>query len=98
MQDASARGWSIGSKDPRAKNDSYPRSRIRKMPRTFRLKIRPGRAVLTATSDSEREPAASAAAGDEVVVSEKAAAFLIRQHAVDIVESSSLLRTPRSNL
>jgi len=56
------------------------------MPRTFRLKMRPGRAMFTATSDPEREPAASAAAGDEVVVSEQAAAFLIRQSAADIVE------------
>lgn len=42
--------------------------------------------MLTFTSDPEREPATSAAAGDEVVVSEKAAAFLIRQRAADIVE------------
>ncbi len=56
------------------------------MPRTLRLKIRPGRAMLTATSEPEREPATSAAAGDEVVVSERAAAFLIRQRAAEIVE------------
>jgi len=42
--------------------------------------------MLTATSEPEREPATSAAAGDEVVVSERAAAFLIRQRAAEIVE------------
>jgi hypothetical protein len=52
----------------------------------FRLRMRPGNAMLTATSDVERQPATSAGAGDEVVVSEKAAAFLIRQRAADIVE------------
>lgn len=42
--------------------------------------------MLTASSDPEREPATSAGAGDEVVVSEEAAAFLIRQRAAEIVE------------
>jgi hypothetical protein len=42
--------------------------------------------MLTATADPEREPATSAGAGEEVVVSEKAAAFLVRQRAADIVE------------
>jgi hypothetical protein len=52
----------------------------------FRLRLRPGRAVLTASSDPEREPPVAGSAGDEVVVSEKAAAFLVRQGAADIVE------------
>ena len=48
--------------------------------------MRPGRALLTATSDPERKPPTSAGAGDEVVVSEETAAFLVRQRAVEIVE------------
>jgi hypothetical protein len=54
--------------------------------RIFRLRMRPGRAVLSVSSDPEREPATSAGAGEEVVVSEETAAFLIRQRAADIVE------------
>jgi hypothetical protein len=42
--------------------------------------------MLTATDDPEREPATSAGAGEEVVVSEETAAFLVRQRAADIVE------------
>ncbi|HEX5583981.1 hypothetical protein [Gaiella sp.] len=56
------------------------------MPRRFRLRMRPGRAMLAATSDPRREPAAAADGGDEVVVSEHTAAFLVRQRAADIVE------------
>lgn len=48
--------------------------------------MRPGRAVLSVSSDPEREPATSAGAGEEVVVSEETAAFLIRQRAADVVE------------
>jgi hypothetical protein len=42
--------------------------------------------VFSASSDPVLEPATSAGAGDEVVVSEEAAAFLVRQRAADIVE------------
>lgn len=42
--------------------------------------------MLTATSDPEREPATSAGAGEEVIVSEQTAAFLVRGRAAEIVE------------
>jgi hypothetical protein len=48
--------------------------------------MRRGRAMLTASSDPEREPSTSAGAGDEVLVSEETAAFLVRQRAADIIE------------
>lgn len=54
--------------------------------RMFRLRMRHGRAMLTGSSDPEREPGISAGAGDEVVVTEETAAFLVRQRAADIVE------------
>lgn len=56
------------------------------MPRMFRLRMRPGSAMLTAISGPEREPGTSAVARDEIVVSEEVAAFLIRQRAAHIVE------------
>jgi hypothetical protein len=52
----------------------------------FRLKMRPGRSMLGASSDPEFEPATSAAAGEEVVASEEAAAFLVQQRAADLIE------------
>jgi hypothetical protein len=57
----------------------------------FKLRMRAGRSMLTASSDPELEAATSAAAGDEVVVSEETAAFLVRQRAADIVE---VIETP----
>lgn len=54
--------------------------------RMFRLRMRPGRGMVTMTADTEREPATSAGAGEEVVVSEETAAFLVRGRAADIVE------------
>jgi hypothetical protein len=54
--------------------------------RRFRLRMRPGRAMVTFTTDPEREPASTAGAAEEVIVSEETAAFLIRQRAADIVE------------
>jgi hypothetical protein len=51
-----------------------------------RLKLRPGRAVLTATSDPRQEPLPAAGAEDEIVVSEQAAAFLVRQRAAVVIE------------
>lgn len=65
-------------------------SAISESRRTVRVRLRPGRAVLTASSDPELEPPVSARAGDDVVVSEKAAAFLIRQRAADVVERIDL--------
>jgi hypothetical protein len=65
---------------------SYDPSTMSGSQRMFRLRMRPGRSMLTASSDPELEAATSAAAGDEVVVSEETAAFLVRQRAADIVE------------
>jgi hypothetical protein len=56
------------------------------MPRLFRIKMRPGRAMFTATRDAETEPPTSAGENEEVVVSETAAAFLVRQRAAEILE------------
>jgi hypothetical protein len=58
------------------------------MPRRFRLRVRPGHAIVTAAPDrdSESSTSAGAGAGEEVVVSEKTAAFFVRRRAVDIVE------------
>ena len=58
--------------------------------RMVRVRLRPGRAAFTASSDPELEPPVPAGAGDEVVVSEQAAAFLIRQRAADVVERIEL--------
>lgn len=52
--------------------------------RLFKIRMRPGRAMLTATADGTRAPSASS--GEEVVVAEEAAAFLIRQRAADVIE------------
>ena len=46
--------------------------------------MRPGSAMLTATNDGSQAP--SAASGDEVVVAEEIAAFLIRQRAAEVIE------------
>ena len=52
--------------------------------RLFRLRMRPGRAMLTATNDGTEAPSASS--GDEVIVSEEVAAFLVRQRAAEVIE------------
>jgi hypothetical protein len=52
--------------------------------RLFRLRMRPGRALIGFGSDEARE--GSAAAGDEIVVSEEIAASLIRHRAAEIIE------------
>lgn len=52
--------------------------------RRFKVRMRPGRAVLTATNDGTEAPSASS--GEEVVVAEKVAAFLVRQRAADVIE------------
>jgi hypothetical protein len=62
---------------------SYDSSAMRRL---FRLRMRPGRAMLTASSDPERESPTAAGGGEEVVVSEETAAFLVRQRAAEIVE------------
>ncbi len=63
------------------------------MPRMFRLRMRPGRAMLTGTPDVAREPPTSAGAGDEVLVSESTAAFLVRKRAADVIE---IIESPES--
>jgi hypothetical protein len=55
------------------------------MARRFRLKIREGRSFGTFVSSPDESPQ-SAAAGEEVVVSEQVAAFLLRKRAADLVE------------
>ena len=52
--------------------------------RRFKIRMRPGRAMMTATSDGAEAPSASP--GDEVVVAEEVAAFLVRQRAADVIE------------
>jgi hypothetical protein len=52
--------------------------------RLFRLRMRPGRAMLTATNDGTEAPSASS--GDEVIVAEEVAAFLVRQRAAEVIE------------
>lgn len=52
--------------------------------RTFRLRLRPGRAMVGFGSKGLEDTHGEA--GDEIVVPEATAAFLVRQRAVDIVE------------
>jgi hypothetical protein len=49
------------------------------------VRVRAGRGFGTYTSDLDETPV-SAAAGDEIVVSEEVAAFLVRDRTVDVVE------------
>ena len=42
--------------------------------------------MFTMTPDRDSEPATSAGAGEEVIVSEKTAAFLVRQRAAEIIK------------
>ena len=42
--------------------------------------------MITARPDAESEPSTSAGVGDEILVSEQTAAFLIRQRAAEIIE------------
>ena len=46
--------------------------------------MRPFRAMLTITDEESQCPSASS--GEEIVVSEKEAAFLVRQRAADVIE------------
>jgi len=46
--------------------------------------MRPGRAMLTATDDGTEAPSASS--GDEVIVAEEVAAFLVRQRAAIVID------------
>ena len=46
--------------------------------------MRPGSAMLTATNDGTEAPSASS--GEEVVVAEEVAAFLVRQRAAEVIE------------
>lgn len=52
--------------------------------RLFKIKMSPGRALITASNDGADTPAAAAA--EEVVVGEHVAAFLLRQRAAEIIE------------
>ncbi len=52
--------------------------------RRFRLQLRPGRAMLSSSSDGTQGEAAEA--GEEIVLPEATAAFLVRQRAADISE------------
>jgi hypothetical protein len=52
--------------------------------RLFRIRMRPGRAMLTANNDGTDMP--SAGSGEEVVVAEEVASFLVRQRAAEIIE------------
>jgi hypothetical protein len=63
--------------------------------RMFRLLMRSGRSMVSFSSDPEHEAPASSSAGDEVVVSEEAAAFLLRQRAADVVEIIELPESDR---
>lgn len=53
--------------------------------RLFRLRMRPGRALIGFGSAEARQQ--SAAAGDEVVVTEEVAASLVRNRAAEILEA-----------
>lgn len=48
--------------------------------------MRPGRALLGMTNDGTNAP--QAGAGEEMVVSEHTAAFLVRNHAAEVVEQA----------
>jgi hypothetical protein len=52
--------------------------------RFFKIRMRPGSAMLTATNDGTDAP--SAPSGEEVVVAEEVAAFLVRQRAAVVIE------------
>lgn len=52
--------------------------------RLFRIRMRPGRAMLTAVEEGTDAP--SAESGEEVSVTEEVAAFLVRERAADVVE------------
>jgi hypothetical protein len=52
--------------------------------RTFRIRMRPGHGMVSAASDGTNAPRAEA--GEEVVVPEKTAAFLVRRRAAEIIE------------
>jgi hypothetical protein len=52
--------------------------------RLFKIRMRPGRGLLGMTNDSTE--AAQADSGEEVVVSERTAAFLARNRAAEVIE------------
>jgi hypothetical protein len=52
--------------------------------RLVKIRMRPGSDMLAATNDGTDAPSASP--GEEVVVAEKVAAFLVRQRAAVIIE------------
>jgi hypothetical protein len=52
--------------------------------RLFKIKMRPGRALLGMTNDGAEAPHAES--GEEVVVSEHTAAFLARNRAAEVID------------
>jgi hypothetical protein len=50
----------------------------------FKIRMRPGRALLGMTNDGTKAPQADS--GEEAVVSEHAAAFLARNRAAEVIE------------
>jgi hypothetical protein len=54
--------------------------------RRFRIRMRKGVAMVSFASDGTQGAGGTAAAGDEIVVPETTAAFLVRQRSADIVE------------
>jgi hypothetical protein len=52
--------------------------------RLFKIKMRPGRALLGMTNDGTEPPRAGSA--EEVVVDEHTAAFLVRNRAAEVIE------------
>jgi hypothetical protein len=53
--------------------------------RLFKIRMRPGRALMGATNDGTEAPQGSS--GQEVVVDERTAAFLIRHRAAEVIET-----------
>jgi hypothetical protein len=54
--------------------------------RSFRIRMRKGVALISFASDGTEGAGGTSAAGDEIVVPEATAAFLVRQRSADIVE------------
>jgi hypothetical protein len=52
--------------------------------RLFKIRMRPGRALIGMTNDGTEAPRADS--GEEVIVSEHTAAVLARNHAAEVIE------------
>jgi hypothetical protein len=55
--------------------------------RRFRIRMRKGVAMASFASDGTEGSGATAAAGEEIVVPEQTAAFLVRRHAAEVIEA-----------